>query len=736
MDHQEPARTTQLLPETIQISHAARLLGISRREVERRMADLIDRRHLAWTDRKPVDGKRGRLVLVKGLDPNATERLAQELRGGGIGDVIREMVRETEVRSQESGVRSQESGVRSQEPGVRSQESEVGSQKPAQKQFGFAVVPEEIRRAVAALEIPPEQQALVQFRKEFVTNSSNHKWRAENYPSKGAWLKDEIAKARSAGIRNISERSVYRWNQDYARLGIKGLVDQPCGPRPSISGLEIWQTSYIEDCFLRGMGISQSYRAVLAETRSRQAGCGLDYRYPVPTYEAVRRLKAKMENLAEASANANPEAVKAAIGYCDRSYAHLESLGCVECDEWKFNLWAFDTQRPLLVLRYWLLVFYDLRSIYPLAWKIVRGSDKETRHGISEVDEIDLTERLVREYGVPHQLSSDRGRFRGNTWGGTPTRKERDEKFSRSDGILDALGITYNKPRESNPRAMRLHPFFKYLSDECRGMPGYIGRNTVERKATHGDEDKAEHIEWAKGNRGARPPVLMSNTQLGAWVEERITWWREHQSEGTDMRGLSPRAVFVHNTPSQGFTQLSEEDFAIKFAETFIDELIESGGIVTLPDKTRYSSPLLTLIPKGELRTVKRFRHEKSFIVVLPTRSDDEAIVADRRGRYGSDTEATGAEIERQKHMRKVVAEFYGKVRSPESEGRSQPVAQDPHFGPAAFSSISSVEWQAERMHISPPVAAMDLTEDPFAEERSAPELHDLEAFDLTMEEM
>jgi hypothetical protein len=714
MDDQAPTRTTHLLPATVEISHAARLLGITRREVERRMADLADRRHLAWTDRKPVDGKRGRLVLVKGLDANATERLAQELRGGGIGDVIREIVRETEVRSQES---------------------EVRSQKSAQKQFGFAVVPEEIRRAVAALEIPPEQAALVQFRKEFVTESANHKWREQDYSTKGAWIKDEIAKAHAAGIRRISRSSIYRWNRDYARLGIKGLMDLPTGPRPAIAGLELWQSSYIEDCFLRGMGMSQSYRAVLAETRLRQAGCGLDYRYPVPTYWAVQRLKAKMESLAEASANANPEAVKTAIGYCDRSYAHLESLGCVECDEWKFNLWAFDAQRPLTVVRYWLLVFYDLRSMYPLAWKIVRGSDSETRHGISENDEIDLTERLVREYGVPHQLSSDRGRFRGNTWGGTPTGKERDEKFSRSDGILDALGITYNKPRESNPRAMRLHPFFKYLSDECRGVPGYIGRNTVERKATHGDEDKAEHIEWARGNCGGRPPCLMSSTQLAAWVGERITWWREHPSEGTDMRGLSPRAVFVHNTPSQGFTQLSEEDFAIKFAETFPDELIECGGIVTLPDKSRYSSPLLTLIPKGELRTVKRFRHEKNFIVVLPTRSDDEAIIADRRGRYGADTEATGAEIERQKHMRKVVAEFYGKQ---ESSAGGQVSGQNSEFripNPDS-SSISSVEWQAERIHISPPVAAMDLTEDPFAAERSTPELHEMEAFDLTMEEM
>ncbi|WP_334946560.1 hypothetical protein [Nostoc sp.] len=39
--------------------------------------------------------------------------------------LLKDLIKNSEFRSQNSGVRSQESGVRSQESGVRSQESEV-----------------------------------------------------------------------------------------------------------------------------------------------------------------------------------------------------------------------------------------------------------------------------------------------------------------------------------------------------------------------------------------------------------------------------------------------------------------------------------------------------------------------------------------------------------------------------------------------------------------------------------
>jgi hypothetical protein len=601
-----------------------------------------------------------------------------------------------------------------------------------QQRFDFAKIPEDIKAAIAALRIPPEQAGLVQFRKELVTKSLNHFWRAEGYRSKSDWMHAETEKAHAAGIREISPRSIQRWTLKYQSEGIEGLIDLDPGPPPAVTGLEWWQFSYIEDRWREGMSPAQCLRAVLAETARRQAGCGLDHCYKQPTRELVEKVIRKLGKLGSA-ARLGAEAIKAACGHIRRSFLHLHSFDCVEADEWKFNLYAYDPEAPARVFRYWLLLFYDLRSIFPLAWKIVEGSDTDTRHGITQEDEIEVLEKLIREYGVPGALSTDRGRFRGNLWGGQAADAKRDKEFARADGILDALGVVHNLPRESNPRGMRIHPFFLYLSNCCQGLPGYIGRNTVEKKTTRGEQDKFEHLEWCKGNRsGARSAYLLSRLELETKLKEWIDWWREHPSRGTDMNGLSPRAVFVHETPPQGFRRLSEEDLAIAFAETFEEELIERGGVVTLPDHRQYLNPLLTM-NAGELRTVKRLRRWPSFVFVLPTSKAEEVIVADELRRIGDDPSALAVEIERQKRMRELVARAYG---------RSQESSANKNGGTSQKSEIGNHKSEMPNRQpiydLRPRLEILERRAEaaPPPKPREIPSLHELAEFEPTMEEL
>lgn len=706
------------IPETLTVPEAARFCGITRREAEYRMNDATDPRHLAWIDRKPVDGKRGRLVLFKGLPEEAKKRVWDEVR--------------KHLASQELAtphLAPIEAHPTTKALNATSLPTPPEPASSEQQAFGFAQVDPAIKAAVAALAIRPEDVPLVQFRKDFVMLAQNHKFMSEGFSSSRALIEHEIAKARAGGIRHISYRSVLRWRKDYEDKGDAGLVDAPPGPKPGKIRLESWQVTYIEQCCAKGMGQAATCRAVAKETAIRQQGAGLDYRYTIPSRDLVRKVWKAYHTALQDAASKGSAQLKAACGSLDRTYAHLASLDVVEVDEWEFNAWAYDFDLPLNVYRYWLLVAYDQRSMYPLAWKMVKGRAGDKRHGISEDDEIDLLERLIREYGVPKSIYSDRGRFRGRTY---ESRKKREAEFEEADTLWENLGIDKGGPEDENPRASRIHPFFKWLSGQCEGLPGYCGREPKDVYAEQGWAAHNEHIEWCKGDRGSsqRSPYLLSNQDLLARMEEWIADWREHLSDGTDMRGLSPRAVFTHNIPEGGFRKLSEEDMALKFAETFEEETIEPGGVIQLPDKKRYSNILLADIP-GEVRTVKRLRHEKSFIVVLPTRPDGEYVIADLRRKFGDDQVALGAEIERQKHLRKVVMEYY--AAKPPDPDRD---------------AVSSVEYVAERMGLRKrddvrfehreepvPLEACELTAEELDPEEFTPSLHEMEQFTPEMEE-
>ena len=111
----------------------------------------------------------------------------------------------------------------------------------------------------------------------------------------------------------------------------------------------------------------------------------------------------------------------------------------MDTDEWIVDVLAYDPRHVSRVGRYYLLTFLDERSIYPLVWSLVEHPNEQ--------DEINLLCRLIREFGVPGLINSDRGRFRGRTFGGRFLNRERAEMYRERDGILDRLSIARNLPR-------------------------------------------------------------------------------------------------------------------------------------------------------------------------------------------------------------------------------------------------------------------------------------------------
>jgi hypothetical protein len=131
--------------------------------------------------------------------------------------------------------------------------------------------------------------------------------------------------------------------------------------------------------------------------------------------------------------------------------------------------------------------------------------------------------------------------------------------------------------------------------------------------------------------------------------------WREHNSQGTDMSGLTPRAVFVQCSPASGFPRISEADLAFATAQHFKNEHVAIGGIIELRDGSRYSHPLLSALA-GQKREVVRLRSDHSFITVLPASKGEETITAPRRIRVGmNEPDKLAREMEVQNRVRSIV---------------------------------------------------------------------------------
>jgi hypothetical protein len=203
-------------------------------------------------------------------------------------------------------------------------------------------------------------------------------------------------------------------------------------------------------------------------------------------------------------------------------------------------------------------------------------------------------------------------------------------------------------------------------------------------------------------------------------VNKMMDAWREHNSQGTDMCGLSPRAVFVQCSPASGFPRISEEQLALATAQHFENERIEKGGIIELRDGSRYSHPLLMGMA-GRKREVVRLRHDYSFITVLPAQKGEETITAPRRVRVGmNDPDELARQMELQNRVNKLAGatvrplEYDPGSRLPDVEPKNEALKAVQVIRPSEFMAaqngpepetpkaldfpeIGSVEWQSNR---------------------------------------
>lgn len=637
--HPEPKEAPEALWPTVE--QVSDFEGISRREVYRRM-EPGDAHFLLSKHRE--DGKPGRLINPRSMSPDAQDRWRK--------DKLRKVARPTAETAQ------------------------------------LDLLPQtEIDNKIAALTLSQSETDVVLGRYRVVDLCLNHNWKAEGYASKGAFL------AALAARNHTSKRSVERWVWAWKQgENLLDLVKERPGPAPGMGAiLNADMRAHLIDCWrIKKLTLRQCYSSLVKylETKQKSPGCCVDHFYSIPSRSTAERFIRSLSAIDEA-ARQGPDALKEAVGHIDRTYRGVHSLERVDVDEWIVDALAFDPRRASRAGRYYLLTFLDERSIYPLVWSLVEQPNEQ--------EEIDLLCRLIREFGVPGLISSDRGRFRGRTFGGRFLNRDRAEMYQERDGILDRLEIKRNEPREHNPRGNRLERFHLELANWARTLPGWCGCDTKQRRMTDADARVVLHKDWVRTGQGE--PPLLSRDQLLECLNRFMAEFRQRPSHGNDMDGFAPEAVLRQSAPPGGFRRISDEELAWKTAEHF-NVKIRDGGIIQLRDGKRYSDPQLLLI-QGKYREAARLRHDHEQISVLPSAKGEEPIIAKRRGRVGTDDpDQLAREMELQNRLRRIVGEM---VKALDYDPGSQYLAAAPQpQAPKAAQVIHPSEFIAAQQAPAP----------------------------------
>jgi hypothetical protein len=641
---------------------------ISGREVYRRMQSRDPHFLLS---KAQDDGKPGRLIHPRSMSPAAQERWRQ--------DVLR------------------------------------NAAKPDAEPAQPSLLPTtELDRKISALSLSRSERDVVLRRYRIVDLCLNHNWKSQGFPSKGEFL-TAIAKRNETSKRSI-QRWVLAWKQ---RENLLDLVAEDPGPAPGTGTvLDADARAQLIDCWrIQKLTLRQCYRSLISylEGKQKSVGCRVDYFYAIPSRSTAERFIRSLSAIDHA-ARQGPDALKAAVGHIDRSYRDVPSLARLDVDEWISDVLAYDPRHVSRVGRFYALTFLDERSLYPLIWSLVEQPNEQ--------DEIDLLCRLIREFGIPGLINSDRGRFRGRTFGGRFLNHDRAEMYQERDGILDRLEIKRNLPREHNPRGSRLERFHKELANWARTLPGWCGSDTKERRMTDADERVRLHKEWVRTGQGKSP--LFSRDELLERLGQFMVEYRQRPSDGNDMDGFAPEAVFRQNAPAGGFRRISDEELAWATAEHF-SVLIGKGGIVQLRDGKRYSGPELLLI-QGEHREAVRLRHDHEQISVLPSAKGEEPIIARRRVRVGvNDPDQLARAMELQNRLRKLVggmvkplaydpdSQYLSESPKPEAPKAAQVIHPSEFFAaqeaPEPSRDISSAEWLMENGRYKKRVKPLDFAD-------------------------
>jgi hypothetical protein len=658
----------------ITIREAEGFMEVSRMELYRRMApDAPDR--LVWRDRREVDGKPGRLIYAPSMPDDAIQRWrkAQFLKAADAAPVAAA-------------------------PALPDNSGQA-------RLFPLSAVDLQLRELQA--QCGKEMAAACNQLFQAFRPSLNHEHMVLGERSVTSLLRKQ------ARLIGVSDKTLARARSKYlVRESILDLAPKRPGPAKGAgSVLDAAIRAEIRDCWEEKLYTrAQTTRHVVDWIKKKQSVCGGRYTYEFLTESKARRWMAVERFIESIGGDNNPrrrrkQGLSDQVGYIDRLFDDEFSGDGWAIDEWELDgafynprnrseiYWGDSGKKPYLIS------VIDERSTYLLGASLTLNLTADTV--------LDLLEALVRAYGPPLRLVSDRGGHFRRGVGGRIMVRQRGELVERCMGAMANFGVQHDQPRKKNPRGNRiertLHGIYADLARRDFG-PSWKGANVEERKLTEIDERVARHLK-EHCQHGTCGPQILSYDDA-----ERITSaWRDEinmmSGRASGLYGLTRKAAWLQfqRPESELAARMpSEDQIRQAFAEHYKEETIEPGGVVTLPDKSRYEHPLLSE-PEFARRTrnVVRYRDDHSFIIVLAAHKGDENLIARCKVSVGrTNREELSRQCERRASLEKLIKSMSPLRAEPVIASPKPPAESGP---PMIHPEISSVEFLAGKKHIIRP---------------------------------
>ncbi len=668
---------------------------VSRMEVYRRMNDLTDLHHLVWVDRKTIDRKPGRLINPLSMTDDGQQRWRKD-----------ELLKAAKLDLAPSSI---------PDPAAPADASGQGRLLPL----------DPISRQLAELQAQcgEEYAAAAKRRYQFIAPTLNHERELLGFSSETAFYRHQ------AKLAGKHWKTIKRWHDKYlVNELIADLANDRPGPEKGTgSVLDAAIRGRIRECWEEKLYTrAQTTRDVIDWVKWKQTKCVGGYIYSFLAEKSPARCMAIERFIDDIGGDDNPRrrrnlGLAEQVGYIDRLFDD-EFSGDTWCiDEWELDgafynpkkrteiYWGDSGQKPYLIS------VTDERSTYLLGATLTLSLCADTV--------LSLLEALVRTYGPPLRLVSDKGGHFRKGVGGRIMVRQRGELVERCMGAMANFGVTHEQPRRKNPRGNRiertLHGVYSNLARRDFG-PSWKGANTEQRKLTEIDERVKRHLKEHCKDGTCGPQILSYDD-----AERITTAWRDEINmmvgEASGLLGLTRQAAwrqFQRPEAEVMARRPTEDQIRQAFAEHYQNETIEPGGTITLPDGTRYNHPLLSEPEYARhTRDVVRYRDDHSFIIVLAAQKGDENVIARCRVPVGIHTPD---ELSRQSEQKARLEKLLKSMTRP----AELPVKPEP---PMVHAEVSSVEYMAEKLHVARPQESRGPEVEVIANHRAevAPSLYD-----------
>jgi hypothetical protein len=577
----------QSVNEWLSLREAARLEGISDRQVRRRM-------YVGRLMSRPRERGRGREIYAKSMTGLAQARWRQELLAA-----VEAPLQGPQIQANLESKIGSTGGAALQ-----------GATAPRQLSLGGQPASDERLKKLPNA----EQQKVALERWNAVQPMLSHDWKSVyGYDSKQAYVR---ARARQL---SVSAGTIWRWRAQLvaANGDIFALANDRPGPdRGYGAKLDDPMKTFLRHAWEeRKLKRSQCQSELISYLRSKQVGAGASRAQEFPSRSCVSAyINAVPPYGLGGDKNPyrrGPRAVREAAGWIARSYDDLPAG-----DSWCIGGWEVDailyddTKRDVVIQdpRPYVLTVLDERSTCILALCLVPR--------VSSDDLIDLLKAAVKQYGLPLWLVSGRGGH-----------------FREGAVAMGQLGVRHRQPREENPRSNRLQRVHRIYADLARRDlgPSWCGANTKEREMAGIDARVKLHLERYCKHGDIDAPImslLQAEAKIRAWQEEINMLPTKAQG----CYGLTRLAAFRQFRGE--IRKVSEEGILLDFARDMGERTIQTGGIIEVMG-VRYVAPELA-VNSGETRRCGQPRHDPSILIVHPSDQGGGNIIARRRVGVGA----------------------------------------------------------------------------------------------------